>query len=136
MGDSHPEAVVGVLIDATQLHERLRDQNVRIVDTRWYLNKPGAGRAAYDTGHIPTAIFLDLDMDLADPSGFGAPGRHPLPSPRAFAQRLGERGIGSDDFVVAYDDVGGTVAARLWWMLDNLGHRGGVAVLDGGLAAW
>src|SRR3954463_13940597 len=109
---------------------------VRVADVRWYLNRPGAGRAAYDAAHIPGAIFVDLDRDLADPDGLGAPGRHPLPSPAVFAARLGSLGIGSQHFVVAYDDVGATIAARLWWMLDNLGHRGGVAVLDGGIGAW
>src|SRR3954454_5549684 len=109
---------------------------VRVADVRWYLNRPGAGRAAYDAAHIPGAIFVDLDRDLAAPDGLGAPGRHPLPSPTVFAARLGSLGIGSQHFVVAYDDVGGTIAARLWWMLDNLGHKGGVAVLDGGIGAW
>ncbi len=85
--------------------------------------------SAYDDGHIPGAIFLDLDTDLADEHGYGAPGRHPLPSPHEFERRLGAAGIGSDDFVVAYDDLGGTIAARLWWMLDDLGHRG-AAVLE------
>jgi thiosulfate/3-mercaptopyruvate sulfurtransferase len=99
------------------------------------LGKPGAGRAAYDAGHIPGALFLDLDTDLADPAGLGAPGRHPLPDPGLFARRLGERGIGTDDLVVGYDDVGGWVAARLWWMLDDLGHDR-VRVLDGGYPAW
>jgi len=113
-----------------------------IVDLRWYLNKPGAGRAAYDEGHLPGAIFLDLDDDLADPSGYGAPGRHPLPSPSAFIARMAAAGIGDGDRVVGYDDVGGWVAARLWWMLDNLGFgkRGvdgeRVGVLDGGIKAW
>lgn len=109
------------------------DSRVRVIDVRWYLLKPGAGRAAYDAGHIPGARFLDLDADLSAAIGDG---RHPLPLPADFARRLGGFGIGSDEFVVGYDDSGGTVAARLWWMLDNLGHRGGVAVLDGGLAAW
>ena len=113
-----------------------------IVDLRWYLGKPGAGRAAYDEGHIPGAIFLDLDEDLADLNGFGAPGRHPLPSPAAFLDRMAARGIGDGDRVVGYDDAGGWVAARLWWMLDNLGfgRRGvegeWVGVLDGGSKAW
>ena len=110
--------------------------SLRVADVRWYLNRPGDGRAAYDAGHIPGAIFLDLDADLSDPDGLGAPGRHPLPSPAAFASRLGSAGIASRHFVVAYDDAGGTIAARLWWMLDNLGHRGGAAVLDGGIGAW
>jgi thiosulfate/3-mercaptopyruvate sulfurtransferase len=127
---------MGVLIDAAELHARLADPELRTVDVRWYLGRPGAGRAAYEQGHIPGAIFLDLDDDISDHDGLGAPGRHPLPSPQEFARRLGERGIGSSDFVVAYDDAGGAVAARLWWMLDNLGHRGGAAVLDGGIGAW
>ena len=76
-----------------------------------------------------------MDTDLADPDGFGAPGRHPLPEPAAFATRLGALGIGSDDTIVAYDDVGGGYAARLWWMLDDLGHRD-VHLLDGGIGAW
>ena len=113
-----------------------------IVDVRWYLAKPGAGRAAYDEGHLPGAIFLDLDDDLADLNGLGAPGRHPLPSPEAFIARMAAAGIGDGDRVVGYDDVGGWVAARLWWMLDNLGfgRRGidgeWVGVLDGGIKAW
>lgn len=112
------------------------DPLLRVCDVRWYLNRPGAGRAAYDEAHIPGAIFLDLDAELSDPAGLGAPGRHPLPRPADFGQRLGERGIGPRHFVVAYDDAGGTIAARLWWMLDNLRHPGGVAVLDGGIGAW
>jgi thiosulfate/3-mercaptopyruvate sulfurtransferase len=109
--------------------------NLRIVDCRWILGEPGAGATAYAAGHLPGAIHLDLDHDLADPGGFGAPGRHPLPSPAAFSAVLGGEGIGDADLVVAYDDVGGWVAARLWWMLDVLGHMQ-VAVLDGGVAAW
>ena len=113
-----------------------------IVDLRWYLGKPGAGHAAYLEGHLPGAIFLDLDDDLADLEGYGAPGRHPLPSPEAFRARMAAVGIGDGSVVVGYDDVGGWVAARLWWMLDNLGfgRRGiegeWVGVLDGGIKAW
>jgi thiosulfate/3-mercaptopyruvate sulfurtransferase len=112
------------------------EPRVRVVDVRWVLGQPGAGRRAYDQGHLPGAIFLDLDGDLALPPGPGRAGRHPLPPPAEFAARLARAGIGSDDLVVAYDDVGGWVAARLWWMLDDLGHHGGVAVLDGGIGAW
>jgi thiosulfate/3-mercaptopyruvate sulfurtransferase len=113
-----------------------------VVDLRWYLGKPGAGHAAYLQGHIPGAIFLDLDDDLADPNGLGAPGRHPLPDPRSFAARMAAVGIGDGASVVGYDDVGGWVAARLWWMLDNLGFGRRdtpgewVGVLDGGIKAW
>jgi thiosulfate/3-mercaptopyruvate sulfurtransferase len=115
-----------------QLATRLDDPSLRIVDVRWVLGAPGRGREAYVAGHIPGAIFLDVDDDLVAPTG---PGRHPLPSPRAFRARLEAAGIGSDHSVVAYDDVGGWVAARLWWMLDDLGHPD-VAVLDGGYPAW
>ena len=124
------------LISVHDVNARLGDSRLRICDVRWYLNKPGAGRAAYDAGHIPNAIFVDLDADLSDLNGYGAPGRHPLPSVEAFRDRMESFGIGSDTLVVAYDDLGGAIAARLWWMLDNLGHRGGVAVLDGGIKAW
>jgi thiosulfate/3-mercaptopyruvate sulfurtransferase len=124
------------LISAVALAARLDDPRVRAVDVRWVLREPGAGRRAYEAGHLPGAIFLDLDGALALPPGPGLPGRHPLPSPTDFAATLARVGIGSDDFVVAYDDVGGWVAARLWWMLDDLGHRGGEAVLDGGIQAW
>lgn len=120
------------LISPEELASRIDEPDLRIVDVRWYLGKPGAGRAAYEAGHLPEAIHLDIDADLAAPSG---PGRHPLPEPAEFAERLARAGIGDGDFVVAYDDVGGWIAARLWWMLDNLGHAR-VAVLDGGLPAW
>jgi thiosulfate/3-mercaptopyruvate sulfurtransferase len=109
--------------------------DLRIVDVRWYLGRPGGGVTAYAAGHLPGAIHLDLDDDLSDLDGYGAPGRHPLPTPEEFAAELGAAGIGDDDLVVAYDDVGGWVAARLWWMLDVLGHDR-VAVLDGGIDAW
>lgn len=109
--------------------------DLRIVDCRWVLGRPGAGADAYRAGHLPGAIHLDLDADLSDPEGLGAPGRHPLPSPAAFAERMGRAGIGDGDLVVGHDDAGGWVAARLWWMLDVLGHER-VRVLDGGIAAW
>ena len=123
------------LISADELTTRLRDPSLRVVDTRWYLGRPGDGRRAYDAGHIPEAIFLDIDGDLALPPGPGLPGRHPLPDPAAFARRLEAAGIGDEHRVVACDDVGGWVAARLWWMLDSLGHPD-VALLDGGIGAW
>ena len=125
------------MIQAVDLLQLVRagSPHLRIVDCRWVLGNPGAGSFAYARGHLPGAIHLDLDHDLADQAGFGAPGRHPLPSPSAFEATLAAAGIGDDDLVVAYDDVGGWVAARLWWMLDVLGHDA-VAVLDGGIDAW
>ena len=122
------------IISVEDLAQRIEDADprLRVVDTRWYLLRPGDGRAAYDTGHIPGAIFMDLDTDLAAADG---PGRHPLPTPDEFRSRMDAAGIASDSHVVVYDDVGGTIAARLWWMLDNLGHEP-VSVLDGGIQAW
>ncbi len=124
------------LISPEDLARRIDDPHVRVVDVRWVLGQRGEGRRRYDAGHLPGAIFLDLDGDLALPPGEGRAGRHPLPPPSTFAATLARVGIGPDDLVVAYDDVGGWVAARLWWMLDDLGHRGGEAVLDGGIQAW
>jgi len=125
------------LISAEELLALVRSgaPDLRIVDVRWYLGRPGDGVTAYAAGHLPGAIHLDLDDDLADLDGYGAPGRHPLPEPDVFEAELAGAGIGDADLVVAYDDVGGWVAARLWWMLDVLGHER-VAVLDGGIGAW
>ncbi len=121
------------LVSVEALAAALGEPALCVVDVRWYLGAPaGTGRAAYDAGHIPGAVFLDVDRDLVGADG---PGRHPLPSPPRFAAMLAGHGIGDDTFVVAYDDVGGWVAARLWWMLEDLGH-GDVAVLDGGFPAW
>jgi len=120
------------LVSVEDLAVRLDEPRLRIVDCRWYLGRPGAGREAWSAGHVPGAIHLDLDADLSAPTG---PGRHPLPSPAAFARRLGAVGIGDEHEVVGYDDAGGWVAARMWWMLDNLGFSG-VRVLDGGWNAW
>jgi thiosulfate/3-mercaptopyruvate sulfurtransferase len=127
-GVEHPRP----LIPVAELARRLDDPVLRVIDCRWYLGRPGAGREAYDIGHIPGAVHLDVDTDLTADEG---PGRHPLPDPTWFAARLGAAGIGSEHSVVAYDDLGGWVAARLWWMLDALGHHD-VAVLDGGIGAW
>ncbi len=120
------------IISPQALFAALDHPDLRIVDVRWVLGKPGGGRIAYDAGHLPGAIFLDLDSDLVAPRG---PGRHPLPDPRDFRERLEAAGIDAADEVVAYDDAGGSIAARLWWMLDDLGHER-AAVLDGGIGAW
>ena len=91
------------------------------------------GRAAYDAGHIPGAVYVDLDEWLAAP-GSAAEGRHPLPDPGDFAEGMARLGIGDDDTVVGYDDAGGVIAARLVWMLRATGRD--AALLDGGLGAW
>ena len=120
------------IISAAALEERIDDPWLRIADVRWILGDAQRGRRDHASGHIRGAVFVDLDHDL---SGAAGAGRHPLPDPMAFAERLGQLGFGDEHAIVAYDDAGGTVAARLWWMLDRLGHHD-VAVLDGGLAAW
>jgi thiosulfate/3-mercaptopyruvate sulfurtransferase len=125
-------AAAEALVAAEDLVGLLGQPDLRLLDVRWWLTDPAKGRRDYAVGHLPGAIFVDLDTDLSAPGG---PGRHPLPSPAAFAARMAELGIGNDSDVVAYDDAGGTIAARAWWMLDDLGHRR-VRVLDGGLAAW
>lgn len=113
------------------LDRALRD-DVVLVDVRWYLDGR-SGRAAYDAGHLPGAVRVDLDRVLAGPPSPQA-GRHPLPEPRVFAAGLAEVGIAPDSTVVAYDDAGGVVAARLVWLLRALGVP--AALLDGGLAAY
>jgi thiosulfate/3-mercaptopyruvate sulfurtransferase len=125
------------LISADELLVRVRaaEPGLRIVDCRWILGQPHVGRRAYEEGHLPGAVHVDIDADLSDPTGFGAPGRHPLPSPDAFAWHMRAIGLRDGDLVVAYDDLGGWVAARLWWMLESLGHRGAL-VLDDGIQAW
>ena len=122
------------LIEAGELLRLAQERDLRIVDCRHELARPQWGEAAYAQGHIPGALFASLDRDLSAPIGPGT-GRHPLPSPAAFAATLGRFGIGSDTRVIAYDHGPGAWAARLWWMLRAVGH-GAVQVLNGGLPAW
>lgn len=103
-----------------------------VVDVRWSLTGP-PGRAGYQAGHLPGAVFLDVDSDLAGPPG--PAGRRPLPEPAALQATLRAAGISAATSVVAYDAADSSVAARLWWLLRWVGHRA-VAVLDGGIAAW
>jgi thiosulfate/3-mercaptopyruvate sulfurtransferase len=103
-----------------------------VLDCRWEL-AGGADRAAYDQGHLPGAVFVDLDRDLAAPPGAG--GRHPLPSPEAFQAVMRRAGARQDRPVVAYDQGQPGGAARAWWLLGWFGHPD-ARVLDGGLPAW
>lgn len=103
-----------------------------VVDCRWELGAPAAGRDLYLAGHIPGAVFLDVEEDLSDVSVTEA-GRHPLPSPVRFARAASRAGIGAGVLVVAYGSLGG--AERLWWLLRHFGHDD-CGVLAGGLAAW
>lgn len=106
-----------------------------IVDCRFWLEDPEKGRQDYLAGHIPRALYFDLDEDLSGPVVPGESGRHPLPHPETLAAFFGAHGIGNRTQVVAYDDRGGMIAGRLWWLLRWLGHTQ-AAVLNGGLAAW
>ena len=124
MSDTQP------LVDTTWL-ARQPAGAVRIVDLRWALSGPGA-LEKYRAGHIPGAVYLDMERDLSRPGG---PGRHPFPAPEDFARSLGRIGVGPDTHVVVYDDGSGSVAARLWFMLRVHGHER-ASVLDGGYAAW
>ncbi|MDP6675076.1 MAG: sulfurtransferase [Gammaproteobacteria bacterium] len=123
-------------VGVDELRTHLDDPKWVVVDCRFDLMKPVAGLKAYEAGHIPGAVYADLDRDLAaSVAGDGAGGRHPLPDPTLFGRLLESWGIGSDSIVVVYDDIGNAVSARLWWLLRWVGHQG-VAVLDGGLTAW
>ncbi len=103
-------------------------------DCRHDLARPQAGEQAYTESHIPGARFLHLDRDLAGPAT-GRNGRHPLPEPQQFADRLATCGVRKTSQIIAYDDSGGIYAARLWWLARWLGHNA-VAVLNGGWNTW
>jgi thiosulfate/3-mercaptopyruvate sulfurtransferase len=122
--------MIAPVVDAAWTAEHLDD--VVLADVRWYLDgRPG--RAEYDAGHLPGAVFVELDDWLAAPAT-SQEGRHPLPEPEVFARGMASLGIGDGDTVVAYDDQGGVVAARLVWMLRVTGRD--AALLDGGIGAW
>jgi thiosulfate/3-mercaptopyruvate sulfurtransferase len=121
-------------LDPAALRARLDDPNLRLVDTRFSLADGEAGRRAYHEGHLPGALYLDLERDLSGPVGVHG-GRHPLPDPAELAALLGQVGIGHDSQVVVYDEGSNMVAGRLWWLLRWLGHDQ-VQVLDGGAACW
>jgi thiosulfate/3-mercaptopyruvate sulfurtransferase len=125
------------LIDGSTLHQCLADSSTCdwvLLDCRFNLMQPDAGLAAYQQGHIPGAVYADLNTDLSSKIT-ATSGRHPLPAPDQLAQRLGEWGIAPTTQVVVYDDMGGAMASRAWWLLRWLGHDP-VALLDGGLPAW
>lgn len=125
------------LVTTDWLARHLGESGLRVVDVRWYLDPARKGPAAYAAGHIPGAVFLDVDADLSAPGGGrGLPsGRHPWPSAEQVSRVMGGVGIGPGTRVVAYDDQAGAVAARLWYLLRAHGHDE-AAVLDGGFVKW
>lgn len=122
------------LIDAESLAPLIGNPALAILDCRFDLAAPDAGRQAYLREHIPTARYVDLNRDLSGPLTPQS-GRHPLPDPNRIAARLDELGIGPGTQVIAYDENNGSFAARAWWVLRWVGHTE-VAVLDGGFKAW
>ena len=126
------ESLTQPTVNCCWMNSHLDDPDIRIVDTRWFLGQPGAGKLSYEEDHLPGAVFLDLDDDLAASEG---PGRHPLLTPDDLADLLGRNGIGNHHHVVVYDQGPGAIAARLWWMLRSVGHER-VSVLEGGYDRW
>ncbi|MEU9029070.1 sulfurtransferase [Streptomyces sp. NPDC048383] len=121
------------IVSASELMDELAGPRPPVLlDVRWQLGGPDQ-RPAYEAGHLPGAVYVDLDRELAGPPGSG--GRHPLPDPEAFAAVMRRAGVGSETPVVVYDGGQGWAAARAWWLLRWTGHPA-VRVLDGGLASW
>ena len=120
----------GPIVSPEWLRDHIADPDLRVIDFRWYL-LGGKGRDAYEKGHIPGAVFVDLESVTGREGG----GRHPLPSGAKFEREMRRAGVSKRTKVVSYDDVGGSVASRLWFLLRFFGHES-QAVLDGGIAAW
>ncbi len=105
-----------------------------ILDCRFNLMNSSAGRALYETGHLPNAQYADLEQDLSSPKTADS-GRHPLPAIDSLVAKFSAWGIDETTQVVVYDDANGAFAGRAWWLLRWLGHQN-VAVLNGGIQAW
>jgi thiosulfate/3-mercaptopyruvate sulfurtransferase len=124
------------IITVPELMAEFDAQNLAIIDCRFSLADPEAGRQNYLKAHIPGAVYAHLNEDLSSPIIPGVTGRHPLPDLEIIIEKLGNWGIDSSSQVVAYDDAGGSLAAsRLWWLLHWLGHNA-AAVLNGGWQVW
>ncbi|EFU38917.1 Rhodanese domain protein [Paenibacillus vortex V453] len=113
---------------------RLYESDLVIVDCRFALGKPESGQASYEESHIPRAVYLDLEKDLSSPITEHG-GRHPLPDLDTLAKRLGQSGIHQGSRVVIYDDQGGAMASRLWWLLKYTGHEQAYVMAEG-YSAW
>lgn len=124
------------IIEPRWLLARMYEPDLVIVDCRFQLGAPDAGRAAYEAEHIPGALYADLEADLSAPVvEHGHGGRHPLPDSSQFAAFISKLGIDHDTRVVAYDDQGGAMAARFYWLMRYHGHEK-TYILDGGYANW
>jgi thiosulfate/3-mercaptopyruvate sulfurtransferase len=125
-----PDEPPSPLVGAGWLRDHSNDQDLRVIDFRWYL-QGRSGHEEYIRGHIPGAVFVDLEAVTGKEGG----GRHPLPTATQFEREMRRAGVGDGTTVVVYDDAGGSIAARLWFLLEWFGHRR-QSVLDGGLQAW
>jgi thiosulfate/3-mercaptopyruvate sulfurtransferase len=119
------------LVSAGWLAERLANADIQVVDATWYMPGEGIGRDTYLAGHIPGAVFFDIDA-IADTDN---PLPHMLPTAERFAETVGAMGIGDGDRIVAYDSLGLFSAPRVWWTFKAMGARD-VVILDGGLPKW
>ena len=126
---------MNTLISVAQLSSLLGEATIMIFDCRNALMDPAAGRKAYDKAHIPGAFYADMSRDLSTPHHLGKTGRHPLPAQADWIRKVQSWGLHPALQVVLYDDNGGASAARLWWMLQWIGHAK-AAVLNGGWQAW
>jgi len=122
------------VISCAELATHLNDPDWRVFDCRHQLSDTAYGEKMYAEGHLPGAFFLHLDRDLSSPMN-GHNGRHPLPNIALLSGKLGAAGVTAKTQVVVYDDAGGMIAGRLWWLLRWLGHDK-VALLDGGINQW
>lgn len=122
------------IISAQQLAEIIHNDDVRVFDCRFALKDPQGGLKNYLAGHIPGAQFADMDTQLSSPMTETS-GRHPLPAADTFLAQLRAWGVSNSTQLIAYDDISGAFAARLWWLMRWMGHTR-VAVLDGGLQKW
>ncbi|MEH7335899.1 sulfurtransferase [Neobacillus drentensis] len=122
------------ILDKEWLHKNLQDSHVRIVDCRFSLADPEKGRTEYLAGHLPGAVYFDLEKDLSSPVQEHG-GRHPLPELTELVDKLETAGIDDEKVIVVYDNGEGAFAGRFWWLLRYLGHEQ-VYVLDGGFKQW
>ena len=122
------------LIETEPLAELLGTPGLIVLDCRFDLKRPEAGREAWRQSHIPGANYVHLDDDMASPSDASS-GRHPLPEIDTFTARLGALGIQMNSQVVVYDDMGGAIAGRMWWLMRWAGHPA-TALLNGGWSKW
>lgn len=125
----------GSLISPDELREHIANPGWLVVDCRYDLADPEAGRRAYLERHVPGAIYAHLHDDLSGAPAPGRGGRHPLPTPEELTELFSRCGVDRDTQVAAYDAASGSIAGRLWWLLRYMGHEQ-VVVLDGGWTAW